>query len=83
MQEAWSRRSCGVRTCAGWCQKDGGRAPARRRDQRASAAPCLQLGQYERRRDHDPGARVLDARELALDEDDGRHPLVTVYSSNT
>eukprot|EP00964_Phaeocystis_antarctica_P106040 scaffold70993_cov68-Phaeocystis_antarctica.AAC.2 len=34
------------------------------------------------RRD-DPGALVLDARELALGEDDGRHPLVTVYSSNT
>ena len=45
--------------------------------------PCLQVGQYERRRDHDPGTLVRDARELALDEDDGRHPLVTVYSSNT
>eukprot|EP00964_Phaeocystis_antarctica_P034288 scaffold19487_cov54-Phaeocystis_antarctica.AAC.1 len=33
--------------------------------------------------ENDPGALVRDARELALDEDDGRHPLVTVYSSNT
>ena len=57
--------------------------PESRRGLRASAGPCLQLGQYERRRDHDPGALVLDTRELALDEDDGRHPLVTVYSSNT
>ena len=83
MQEAWSGRSCGVRTCAGWCQRDGSRAPARRRDQRKAPVPCLQRGPFERRRDDDPGTLVLDARELALGEDDGRHPLVTAYSPNT
>jgi hypothetical protein len=37
-------------------------------------------GALERRRDDDPGAPVRDARELALDEGGGRHPLVTTYS---
>ena len=47
------------------------------------AGPCLPSGALWRRRDHDPGAPVRDARELALDEGGGRHPLVTVYSFNT
>eukprot|EP00964_Phaeocystis_antarctica_P026989 scaffold15191_cov65-Phaeocystis_antarctica.AAC.7 len=84
MQEAWSGRELRRARVRGvWCQRGGSRAPARRRDLRASAAPCLQLGPFGRRRDDNPGALVLDARELALGEDDGRHPLVTVYSSNT
>ena len=47
------------------------------------ASSCLQLGALKRRRDDDRGAPVRDARELALDEGGGRHPLVTVYSFNT
>ena len=47
------------------------------------AGPCLQSGALWRRRDDDPGAPVRDARELALDEGGGRHPLVTAYSFNT
>ena len=74
---------CGVRACAGWCQRDGGRAPARRRDQRTAPAPCLQRGPLERRRDDDRCAPVRDALKLALDEDDGRHTLATTYSFNT
>ena len=73
---------CGVRACAGWCQRDGGRAPARRRDQRTAPAPCLQRGPLERRRDDDCCAPVRAALKLALDEDDGRHTLATAYSFN-
>ena len=47
------------------------------------AGPCLQSGALWRRREHDPGAPVRDARELTLDEGGGRHPLVTAYSFNT
>ena len=47
------------------------------------ASTCVQLGVLERQRDDDTGAPVRDARELALDEGGGRHPLGTAYSFNT
>lgn len=81
-------KACSVRELRrarmrGWCRKEGGRAPARRRDHWTATAPSLQRCPFERRRDDDPCAVVRDARELPLGEDDGRHPLVTVYSFNT